>query len=531
MAIQTLTDLRNQVNNDIKTNGVRAITGDLMNTQLIDMIDSLESDYENQTTALDVRVSAIENLALKILQDPLTGWDASSGSFPGGGTAQLGYYWNVSVAGTVNGVEFDVGDSIVALVDNASTTTYSNNWFKEDNADRVLSVAGKIGNVTLDAADITDFDTEVANNTAVAANTLKVSNVTTNLSIGTVTGTTLDINSSDGTNATLPSFNSTDAGLVPASGGGTTNFLRADGSWVALSLDNIYTADGTIGAGRVATLTDTLTFTGGEVGIGVTPTAKFHVRGIDQNSTSSALLVENSGGTDLFDVRNNGDIFATGIDTFRTFRYDGYISTRGAALSHISSTVHTFRGTTNTPDRGVAVFTNLSESSLLSISTGGVGVMRDAALETGLAVKSLATVERGKIIDGFDSSNSSQFRVTVFGKMGLGNWGASQLTTTPVSTAAFLNVPASTVDEPNIRLETGVDVTSPLEGAIWKTANDLNFRIGGDTVKLYKETGVSAMTNVSAPVNLDADSVTVGELADIVGNLINKIQNLNLVGA
>ena len=39
--------------------------------------------------------------------------------------------------------------------------------------------------------------------------------------------------SDTGTDATLTAFNSTQAGLAPASGGGTTNFLRADGTWAA----------------------------------------------------------------------------------------------------------------------------------------------------------------------------------------------------------------------------------------------------------------------------------------------------------
>jgi hypothetical protein len=38
---------------------------------------------------------------------------------------------------------------------------------------------------------------------------------------------------SGGTGVTLPIFTSTNAGLAPSSGGGTTNFLRADGSWAA----------------------------------------------------------------------------------------------------------------------------------------------------------------------------------------------------------------------------------------------------------------------------------------------------------
>jgi hypothetical protein len=58
---------------------------------------------------------------------------------------------------------------------------------------------------------------------------------------GAATGTTdLSYNagtrlleSSSGNDVTLPLVNSTEAGLAPASGGGTSNFLRADGTWAA----------------------------------------------------------------------------------------------------------------------------------------------------------------------------------------------------------------------------------------------------------------------------------------------------------
>ncbi len=52
----------------------------------------------------------------------------------------------------------------------------------------------------------------------------------TNLSY---TAATRTLNSSTGTGVVLPLFNSTAAGLTPLSGGGTTNFLRADGSWAS----------------------------------------------------------------------------------------------------------------------------------------------------------------------------------------------------------------------------------------------------------------------------------------------------------
>ena len=51
MAILDLNTLRTQINNDINTNGVRAITGAILNTQLIDMIDSIEADYDAITSS------------------------------------------------------------------------------------------------------------------------------------------------------------------------------------------------------------------------------------------------------------------------------------------------------------------------------------------------------------------------------------------------------------------------------------------------------------------------------------------------
>lgn len=47
------------------------------------------------------------------------------------------------------------------------------------------------------------------------------------------TAATREITSSTGTSATIPLVTSDDAGLAPASGGGTKAFLRADAAWVA----------------------------------------------------------------------------------------------------------------------------------------------------------------------------------------------------------------------------------------------------------------------------------------------------------
>ena len=51
----------------------------------------------------------------------------------------------------------------------------------------------------------------------------------------TYTAATRLLASSTGADATLPLLTSSDAGLAPASGGGSSNFLRADGTWNAPS--------------------------------------------------------------------------------------------------------------------------------------------------------------------------------------------------------------------------------------------------------------------------------------------------------
>lgn len=86
-------------------------------------------------------------------------WDASAGTFPGSGSAQAGWSYVVSVDGTVDSVEFTAGDRIVAITDNASTTVYASNWLKLDYTDRVSSVAGRTGGVTLAQADISGLTT------------------------------------------------------------------------------------------------------------------------------------------------------------------------------------------------------------------------------------------------------------------------------------------------------------------------------------------------------------------------------------
>ena len=119
-------------------------------------------------------------------------------------------------------------DSKAQAQDNTDELTEgSTNLFYTDarvktkiNADGVVSGSNSEVKsfLSIAASDVSDFDTEVSNNSSVAANTLKVSdinhNVSTNLSEGTATETTVNVNSSDGNNATLVSASTSRAGLL-----------------------------------------------------------------------------------------------------------------------------------------------------------------------------------------------------------------------------------------------------------------------------------------------------------------------------
>jgi len=78
-------------------------------------------------------------------------WDASSGSFPV--ATNKGAFFYVSVAGMVDGVQFDVGDNIVATQDNPSVAIYAGNWSKHDQTDSVPSVFGRTGAITAQSGD------------------------------------------------------------------------------------------------------------------------------------------------------------------------------------------------------------------------------------------------------------------------------------------------------------------------------------------------------------------------------------------
>lgn len=137
---------------------------------------------------------------------------------------------------------------IYVAIDTNKTYRWSGSAYIEISSSPVTSVAGRTGVVTLSNTDISGLGTAATKNTGTAAGNVveldgsarlpavdgsQLTGINTAGTDLSYTAATRLLASSTGTDVTLPLFSSTDAGLTPASSGGTTNFLRADGTFAA----------------------------------------------------------------------------------------------------------------------------------------------------------------------------------------------------------------------------------------------------------------------------------------------------------
>lgn len=111
---------------------------------------------------------------------------------------------------------------------------------------------GKLAANAVTTAKITDANVTLA----------KIANIATSRLLGRVTASSGVVEELTGTQVTtlLDVFTSVLKGLVPASGGGTVNFLRADATW-AVPTSNVFFGDGSDGDVTIAAGTTTLTRT------------------------------------------------------------------------------------------------------------------------------------------------------------------------------------------------------------------------------------------------------------------------------
>ncbi len=188
---------------------------------------------------------------------------------------------------------------------------------------------------------------------------------------------------SSGTGVTLPLFTSTDAGLVPLSGGGTSNFLRADGTWAAPAggggISGL-TTNYVVKATSATTVGNSLIFDNG-TNIGInhnSPSALVDVRKTDNTTASQTmmytLLTKNVTGGSVGSLRSlNNQLFlqgtadytsaisqlnyvlwyASGVNSIVTATQSRFDCSAGAAASSLTLYGTHFEGT------GTGVISNL----------------------------------------------------------------------------------------------------------------------------------------------------------------------------
>lgn len=100
---------------------------------------SAAGDAVNKAYADSLTMSSVGALAFK------GDWDAAGGAFPSPGGLKAGSFFIASSAGVVNGINFDQGDQLFALVDGASSSVYAGNWRKIEGGISLAEVQAAVG--------------------------------------------------------------------------------------------------------------------------------------------------------------------------------------------------------------------------------------------------------------------------------------------------------------------------------------------------------------------------------------------------
>ena len=118
---------------EIATDTIRVKDAGITTAKLANVSTDLTTNSASTAVPTAAAVKAYVDANVAGLGNLEGAWDASVGTFPVGSAptagTKAGDYWYVSVAGTVGGVAFNVGDVIIARINSASTTLASD-WIK-----------------------------------------------------------------------------------------------------------------------------------------------------------------------------------------------------------------------------------------------------------------------------------------------------------------------------------------------------------------------------------------------------------------
>ena len=351
------------------------------------------------------------------------------------------------------------------------------------------------------------------------------------------TASTRTVTNTAGDDTVLPLFTSTEAGLAPLSGGGTTNFLRADGTWAAAGGggDSIYTASSFIGADRTVALDDNVT-TG-------------HTLVFEELNGSSMLLLNGSTGVFSLGLNATPSISSGSVTIGKnSSTFNGVSQGLGIAIGQGASAISinpaiaigenakwedaTGAGISLGYQAGVSTTTFGDGSIIIGVSAGGATV---GIKSTAIGIRANASAQSAVCL-GSDTDATGQNAISIGNNSVASGSGSIALGANSTASASnsILISSGSGIATNSVANSLGIGFigdTSPIISFAQSAVNYINgssgLVIGGTTLTGSEKLKVEGDTIVNG--DCDATTYSVNGVAGAVGGTFTTITSITVV--